>query len=134
MSDRDIVDIAIQVIMRCGLLAEPYIRWHERTETERTWITFQPFWRERLKLCKSMMVTAGQMGCGMNAPETGQVDEEFDIQMDQFGQAHLARQDTTNSKFGMLKQQQQQLMQKMAHMCQQINMAANNTPPSMQQM
>jgi hypothetical protein len=30
MSDRDIVDIATQVIMRCGLLAEPYIKWHER--------------------------------------------------------------------------------------------------------
>ena len=46
MSDQDIVDIAIQVIMRCGLLAEPYIKWHERTEAERMWITFQPFWNQ----------------------------------------------------------------------------------------
>ena len=78
--------------MRCGLLAEPYITWHERTEAERTWLTFQPFWREQLKLRKNTMVTAGQMGFGMNAAKAGPVDEEFDIQMDQFGQeAHLAR-------------------------------------------
>ena len=48
-----------------------------------------------------MMVTAGQMGFGMNAAKTGQVDKEFDIQMDQFGQAYLARRDTNNSKLGM---------------------------------
>ena len=50
------------------------------------------------------------MGFGMNAAKTGQVDEELDMQMDQFGQAHLARQDKTNSELGMLRQQQQQLM------------------------
>ena len=80
------------------------------------------------------MVTAGQMGYGINAAKNNQVDEEFDIQMDQFGQAHLARQDTTNSELGMLKQQQQQLMQQMSQMCQQMNMAASNPPPTMQQM
>ena len=80
------------------------------------------------------MVTAGQMGFGMNAAEMGQIDKEFNIQMDQFGHAHLARQDTTNSKLGMLKQQQQQLIQQMAQMCQQMNMAANNPPLPMQQM
>ena len=40
MSDRDIVDIAVGVIMRCGLLAKPYIKWHECAETARTWIDF----------------------------------------------------------------------------------------------
>ena len=77
---------------------ESYIKWHERAETARTWIDFQSFWQEKLKLRKNTMVTVGQMGFGMNAAETGQVDKEFDIQMDQFGQAHLARQDTINSK------------------------------------
>jgi len=43
MSNQDIVDIAIGVIMRCGLIAEPYIKWYERVATARTWIDFQPF-------------------------------------------------------------------------------------------
>ena len=77
---------------------------------------FPTFLERTVEVAKKMMVTAGQMGFGMNAAETGQVDEEFDIQMDQFGQAHLARQDTTNNELSMLKQQQQQLMQKMAQM------------------
>ena len=46
MSDTDIVDIVVGVIMRCGLLAEPYIKWHERADTTRTWIYFQRFWQE----------------------------------------------------------------------------------------
>ena len=58
-----------------------------------------------------MMVMAGQMGFVMNAAKTGKLDEEFDIQMDQLGQAHLERQDTINSKLGLLKQQEQMLMQ-----------------------
>ena len=80
------------------------------------------------------MVTTGQIDFGMNAAKTVQVDKEFNIQMDQFSQAHLARQDTTNSELDTLKQQQQQLMQQMALMCQQMNMAANNPPPPVQQM
>ena len=36
MSDQDIMDISIQVIMRCNLLAEPYTKWHKHTETKRT--------------------------------------------------------------------------------------------------
>ena len=81
-----------------------------------------------------MMVTAGQMGFRVNAAKTGKVDEEFDIQMDQLGQVHLARQGTTDSELGLLQQQNQMIMQKMAQMCQQMNMAANKPPPPMQQM
>ena len=44
MSDTDIVDIAVGDIMRYGLLTEPYIKWHERVDTARTWIYLQPFW------------------------------------------------------------------------------------------
>ena len=74
------------------------------------------------------------MGFGMNAAKTGKVEEEFGIQMNQFGQAHLARQDTTNSELGLLKKQKQMIMQKMAQMCQQMNMAANKPLTLMQQM
>ena len=89
MSNTDIVDIAVRIAMRCGFLAEPYIKWHE--QATRTWIDLQPFWQEQLKLRKNTMVTACQMGFITNVANTGQVDEEFDIQMDQFGQVYLAR-------------------------------------------
>jgi hypothetical protein len=56
------------------------------------------------------MVTAGQMGYGMNAAKTGK-GEEFGQQMDNFGQAHLARQDTTNNELGFIKQQNQMILQ-----------------------
>ena len=77
------------------------------------------------------MVTADQMGYGMNAEKTGE-EEEFDTQMDNFGQAHLTRQETTNNELGDLKQQNQMIMQQMAQMFQQMNMAANKPPPPMQ--
>ena len=67
MSGTDIVDITVGVIMRCGLLTEPYIKCHERADIARTWIDFQPFWQEQLKLRKNTMVAAGQMCYGMNA-------------------------------------------------------------------
>ena len=79
------------------------------------------------------MIIAGQMGFGTNAAETHK-GEEFDKQVDSFGQVHLARQDTTNSELGALKQQNQMVMQHMAKMCQQMKLIANKPPPPMNQM
>ena len=78
------------------------------------------------------MITAGQMGYGMNAVKTHK-GEVFRQQIDSFGQAHLARQDTTNLELGMLKQQSQMIMHQMARMCQYINLANIKPPPPMNQ-
>jgi len=113
MSDQDIVNIAIGVIMRGGMLAKAYMKWHEQVETARMWIDFQTCWRAQLKMRRLVMITAGQMGYCMNAAETARrgVSKQ---QMDSFGQSHLARQDTTNNELGFLKQQNQMIMQQMA--------------------
>ena len=83
ISDTDIVDITIGVVMKCGLLAKAYLKWHERADTARTWIDFQPFWSSQLKLGRITMMTAGQMGFVMNATKTHQ-QEELNKQMDSF--------------------------------------------------
>ena len=38
--DADIVDIKIRIIMKCGLLADAYLKWYERDDTARTWLDF----------------------------------------------------------------------------------------------
>ena len=93
ISNRNIVHIVIGVIMRCGLIADPYIKLHERADTVSTWLDFHPFWSAQLKMRRLIMVTADQVGYGMNAAKTaeGEVSEQ---QMNSFGQAHLARLDT----------------------------------------
>ena len=77
------------------------------------------------------MVKAGQMGYGITAAKTTK-EEVFEQQMDKFGQAHLAMQDTTNNNLGFPKQQNQMIMQQMAQMSQQMNIAASKPPPQMQ--
>ena len=79
------------------------------------------------------MVIAGQIGYGMNVGKMAK-GEVYEQQMDNLGQAHLARQYTTNSELGFLKQQNQMIMQQMAQMCQQMNLATSKPPPPMNQM
>ena len=72
----------------------------------------------------AVVTVLDQMGYSVNADKTAK-GEEFEQQMDSFGQAHLA---------GFLKQQNQMIMQQMAQMSQQMTMVASKPPPQMQQM
>ena len=68
----------------------------EHNDTTRSWLDFQPLWSQQLKLKKITMMTAGQMEFGMNTAKLQQ-DDEYDKATEDFGQAHLAQQNTTNS-------------------------------------
>ena len=59
ISDIDIMDITIKVIMKCELISHVCLKWHERPNTARIWLDFQPLWNSQLKLKKITMITVG---------------------------------------------------------------------------
>ena len=77
ISDVDVIDMRIGDILITGLFAEEYQQRHCQTLTKKTFAHFKRFWAEQVHIIKFTMITAGQMGFGMNAQEE-EVDEEYD--------------------------------------------------------
>ena len=47
ISDKDVVDITMQVILKTGLFALEYGEWHATPDNQRTWSTFKVFMKEK---------------------------------------------------------------------------------------
>ena len=104
IGDPEAVDIALRVLMHCGLFAVEYADW--QAQADKSWLNFKNFWKVKCRL-KKKTVRAGQIGYGMSSLEgAAQEDEalrQYEDTVDQFSNAHLATQDaikqltTTNS-------------------------------------
>ena len=60
MTDQDIVDTALIVIMKTGLFEPQYEQW--KAEAQQTWLHFKTFWSAKCALKKGTALRAGQFG------------------------------------------------------------------------
>jgi hypothetical protein len=74
-TDKDLVTIREELILRSGHFASQYQEWKQRPETEREWADFQTFWAEEYDLWYETSKSASQFGFGGNAMEAGSEDK-----------------------------------------------------------
>ena len=121
ISDKYVVDMAIQVILKIGIFALEYGEWHAKPDNQRIWSTLKVFMKEKWKLKKITSNAAGQFGFGISTTTDGdnnkKIDETYANSMANFSAGHA----NTTSTISWLKstnaqqattttQQQQQLM------------------------
>ena len=127
ISEKEVVDIALLVIMKVGLFEQQYEAW--KTEPNQSWFNFKTFWSAKVALKKSTALRAGQFGYGMNAEEDTISDLQMEQSIAQFTAGHQSTQSTIANLTNTNAQLQQQVMfqQQQAHnMYQQAAFQQNN--------
>ena len=111
--DRDIVDIGIRVIKRCGLYAEEYKSWIARaTATPRvveTLDTFKTFWAGKITLVNQTAIPASSRGYGMATVNNDTTVELFEESIANFGAAYAATQELVKTQGTTIASMQTQL-------------------------
>ena len=111
--DRDIVDIGIRVIKRCGLYAEEYKSWIARaTATPRiieTLDTFKTFWADKITLVNQTAIPASSHGYGMATVNDDDTVASYGESIANFGAAYAATQESVKTQGSTIVSLQTQL-------------------------
>ena len=127
--DRDIVDIGIRVIKRCGLYAEEYKSWIARaTATPRiieTLDTFKTFWADKITLVNQTAIPASSHGYGMATVNDDDTVASYGETIANFGAAYAATQESVKTQGSTIVALQTQLQA-----MQQYCMGLQQQPPT----
>ena len=120
ISDKDVVDMTMHVILKTGLFALEYGEWHTKPENLRTWGNLKIFMKDKCKLKKNTSNAAGQFGVGMSATTDGDYDKKMDEayaqSMANFSAGHVNTTSTTSRWQDTIAKQHQQLVMMQQHM------------------
>ena len=62
ISDNNVCDITIQLILDTGLFANEYTEWTAHTTTKKTWLAMKRFWPPKIRFRCTASITAGRLG------------------------------------------------------------------------
>ena len=133
---RDIIDIGIRVIKRCGLYNEEYKQWIARGKSNaaatpairETFDSFKTWWADKITLVNQTAIPAGLHGYGMMAADDESVIS-YEESLANFGAAYAATQESVKSQASTIATLQTQ-MQSMQQYC--MNLQQMQLQPPMQ--
>jgi hypothetical protein len=113
MDDRDVIDISLRIIKRCGMYAKEYKNWilHKNAIP---WIvetinSFKEYWADAIALVNQTAVPALKRGYGMTAMDDDALVATYDDLLAYFGTAFAATQETMKNQANSLVAMQTQL-------------------------
>ena len=53
ISELEVVDITISVIVQTGMFGDQYDQWHKQADDSKTWNDLKTFWKAKIKLKKT---------------------------------------------------------------------------------
>ncbi len=113
MNDRDVIDIGLHVIKRCGMYAKEYKNWILRknavSQIVETIDSFKEYWANAIALVNQTAVLALQHGYGMTTMDNDALVALFGDLLVNFGAAFAARLETMKSQTDSLVAMQNQL-------------------------
>jgi hypothetical protein len=129
MDDRDVIDIGLRVIKRCGMYSEEYKNWiareHETPPIVETIDSFKEYWAAAISLVNQTSIPAANHGYGMAAMDEDTSIASYGESLANFGAAYAATQESMKSQATTMAAMQGQLAN-----IQQFCMAVNQQPPS----
>jgi hypothetical protein len=131
MADRNIDDIGLRVIKRCGMYAKEYKGWIAR-EAERPRIvkmfnTFKTFWAAKIMLVNQTMVPASMHGYGMAAVNDDNYIVLYGESIANFGAAYAAMHESVKAHSSTITLMQGQL-QAMQQFCMALRQQQSPPP------
>ncbi len=139
MADRNIVDIGLRVIKRCGMYAEEYKAWiareFKRPRIVKTFDTFKMFWVAKITLVNQMAVPASMHGYGMAVVNDNDTVVLYGELIANFGTVYAATHESVKSHSSTIALMQCQLraMQQFCMALQQSNPPPTTYAPQQQQ-
>jgi hypothetical protein len=128
MDDRDVIDIGLHVIKRCGMYTKEYKNWISRKNAVPPLIeminSFKEYWANAIALINQTDVLALQHGYGMTPMDYNPLVTSYGDSLANFGAAFAATQETMKSQANSLVTMQNQLVNI------QLCMNVNQQPPS----
>ena len=98
MDDRDVIDIGLRVIKRCGMYAEEYKGWiareNETPPITKTIDSFKEYWANAIALVNQTAIPATQHGYGMAAVDDDATIASYSESIANFGAAYAATQES----------------------------------------
>jgi hypothetical protein len=129
MDGRDVIDIGLHVIKRCGMYANKYkkrILWKNAVPPiVKTIDSFKEYWADAIALINQTVVPALQHGYGMTAVDNNALVALYGDSLANFGAAYASTQETMKSQGNSLVAMQNWLAN-----IQQFCMAVSQQPPS----
>jgi hypothetical protein len=114
MDDRDIIDIGLRVIKRCGMYSKEYKNWiackNETPAIVKTIDSFKEYWADTITLVNQTAVPASQHGYGMVAMDDNALLPLYSESLANFGAAYAATQESIKTQATNLATMQGQLM------------------------
>jgi hypothetical protein len=102
MSGRDIINIGLRVIKRCGMYAKEFKAWIAREVISprivETFDSFKTFWAAKITLVNQTTIPASQYRYGMAATNNGNSIISYDETILIFGAAYAATQESVKSQ------------------------------------
>jgi hypothetical protein len=134
---RDLIDIGIRVIKRCGLYAEEYKQWIARGKANavatppmiETFNSFKTLWSDKITLVNQTSVPASLHGYGTMATTDNLSVGSYEESLANFGAAYAATQESVKSQASTIAMMQSQ-MQAMQQYC--MNVQQFQQAPAMQ--
>ncbi len=113
IDDRDVIDIGLRVIKRCGMYAKEYKNWisHENgvPPIVETINSFKEYWADAIALVNQTVVLASQHGYRMTAMDDDALVAAYNDSLANFGAAFTATQETMKNQANSLVTMQTQL-------------------------
>ncbi len=126
--DRDVIDIGLRVIKRCGMYSEEYKGWiarkNEQPPIVETIDSFKECWADAIALVNQTAVPAAQHGYGMAAMDDDTSIASYSKSLANFGATYATTQESMKSQATTTAAMQGQLAN-----IQQFCMAVNQQPP-----
>ena len=128
MDNRDVIDIGLRIIKRCGMYSEEYKNWIAR-ENEcppivETIDSFKEYWADTIALVNQTVAPASQHGYGMAAMDYDASIASYSESLTNFGAAYAATQESMKSQATNMAAIQGQLTN-----IQQFCMGVGQQPP-----
>jgi len=128
MDDRDVIDIGLRVIKRCGMYSEEYKNWiarkNETPPIVETIDSFKEYWADAIALVNQTAAPASQHGYGMAAMDNDASIASYSESLANFGATYAATQESMKAQATTMAAMQGQLTN-----IQQFCMAVGQQPP-----
>jgi hypothetical protein len=129
MEKRDVIDIGLRVIKRCGMYSEEYKGWimweNELSHVTKMVKTFKNYWSKAITLVNQMASPAIQHNYSMTAMDNNGTGASYGESIPNFGAAYVATQETMKGQSTSLALIQDQLVN-----LQQFCMAVASSLPA----
>ena len=128
MDDRDVIDIGLRVIKRCGMYSEEYKNWitreNESPPIVETIDSFKEYWAAAISFVNQTAIPVASHGYGMNVMDDGTSIASCGELLANFSAAYAAMQESMKNQATTMAAMQGQLAN-----IQQFCMAVNQQPP-----